>query len=115
MASGVILGSNGRPAIEQAKTPLFVVRDLDQHDTSTILICRTCQMRGEESRFYADELNAYIRHVALCSSRHEAELRARSLRVKSPDLFDPDVSGDVERGKWIRQHRRAIIEGRKKS
>ena len=70
--------------------------------------------------FYDGEMTAYVRHVAGavgqvgCHERHEDELRAQSLRVKAPALFDPFVSGDVELGRWIKAYGPAILSGRMK-
>jgi hypothetical protein len=110
----VILTANGRPAGPSnpidVKIPLVVIRDAEH--AGRRMFCRVCQMRGEESVFYEGEELAFSKHIKLCASRHESELRGRSLRVKAPALFDPEQSGDVERGKWIRQHRDEILAGR---
>jgi uncharacterized C2H2 Zn-finger protein len=71
--------------------------------------CLVCQ-----AVFYEGEHRAYERHVVGCAQRNEAELRAMSLRERAPALFDPERSGDVELGKWIRLHRTELLEGRKK-
>lgn len=68
--------------------------------------CLVCQQP-----FYEDESSAYERHVVACASSHEDELRQRSLRVKAPALYDPEQSGDVEFGKWVRANRKALIDG----
>ena len=71
--------------------------------------CLVCQ-----AVFYDGEHRAYERHVVACAEQNDEALRGMSLRSKAPALFDPFVSGDVERGQWIRAHRDALLEGRKK-
>lgn len=64
--------------------------------------------------FYEGEDRAWARHVDDCSERNREALMAHSLRAQAPALFDPEVSGDVEYGKWISRHRAALIDGRMK-
>ncbi len=64
--------------------------------------------------FYDGEERVYERHVVACSEVHDAELRAMSVRQRDPAIFDPQVSGDVELGQWIKRHREALLEDRKK-
>lgn len=111
----VILARNGRPAGPgnsiDVKVPLIVARDSDR---KAFGYCRVCAMRGERTIFYEGEERAMEKHVAACSHRHEAELRQRSMRVRAPGIFDPERSGDVEKGHWISANREALVEGRKK-
>lgn len=71
--------------------------------------CRVC---GQP--FSEDESRVYETHVIACANTHEADLRALSLRERLPALYDPEQSGDVDYGKWVRANRKAIIEGRLK-
>lgn len=64
--------------------------------------------------FYDGEHTAYERHVVRCGEEHFEEMQAHSFRAKAPGLFDPNVSGDVEFGKWVRRNRAAIWQGRVK-
>lgn len=73
-----------------------------------------CLCCPEQVVFYEGEERAYEQHVVACARRHDEGLRAQSLRVKVPGIFDPFVSGDVEFGVWVRANRRALIEGRLK-
>lgn len=59
-------------------------------------------------------LGVFQRHIQKCSDQHEDDIRALSWRAKNPELFDPQVMGDVEFERWIRDNRQAIIEGRLK-
>jgi hypothetical protein len=59
-------------------------------------------------------LGVFQRHIVRCSDQHEEELLALSWRAKNPHLFDPNVSGDVEFGRWVRENRQAILDGRLK-
>lgn len=59
-------------------------------------------------------LGVFQRHIQRCSDEHEEELLALSWRTKNPHLFDPNVAGDVELGRWIRENGKAILEGRVK-
>lgn len=68
-----------------------------------------CLLCGAE--FYDGEHRAYETHVSVCSRDNEDMLREASLRTKAPELFDPLVAGDPERERWVRAHRRAIIDG----
>jgi hypothetical protein len=72
--------------------------------------CLCCEV----AVFFEGEETAYERHVVACSNRHDLEMRSMSLRVKVPAIFDPNESGDVEFGRWVRRHRRALLEGRLK-
>jgi hypothetical protein len=71
-----------------------------------------CECCPERTPFWDGEERAYERHVVACSQRHDEEMRGESLRVKAPGIFDPEQSGDVEFGKWIRQNREALLEDR---
>lgn len=73
-----------------------------------------CECCPERTPFYDGEERAYERHVVACSARHDAELRAESWRERAPAIFDPERSGDVELGRWIRRNREALLEDRKK-
>lgn len=64
--------------------------------------------------FYEGEELWYERHVVACSARHDKELRADSIRTRMPGLFDPNLSGDVEFGRWVRVNRGLLLEGRKR-
>lgn len=75
----------------------------------TEFLCRICK-----AEFTKDETSAFERHVNACYAANEAELRGKSLREKAPGIFDPERSGDVELGKWIKRHRDALLEDRKK-
>lgn len=72
-----------------------------------------CECCPERTPFFDGEERAYEQHVIACSSRHDAQLREQSWRVKAPGIFDPHVSGDVEFGQWIRRYRAELIEGRR--
>lgn len=69
---------------------------------------------GCQTTFRAGEETAYERHVVACSAQHDEELRADSVRTRMPGLFDPDVSGDVEFGRWVRVNRGLLLEGRRR-
>lgn len=84
---------------------LIVVRHNAREPRYRCLCC-------DDAVFFEGEERAYESHVIACSRRHEAEMRGTSLRVKAPGIFDPDVSGDVEYGRWVRQHRGMLLEGR---
>ena len=92
---------------------LIIVGDVGEARTPKYR-CLICKARGERSVFYEGEERAYERHVARCYDANEAELRMQSMREKAPGLFDPNRSGDVELGQWIRQHRQSLIRGGKK-
>lgn len=63
---------------------------------------------------YEGEERAYEAHVVACANRHDAELRAQSMREIAPKVWDPNVSGDVEFERWVRQYRVPLLEGRMK-
>lgn len=84
---------------------IVVTKDDGRQPRYKCLCCGTAE-------FYEGEETAYEQHVVACSNRHEAELRSMSLRVKAPGIFDPDESGDVEFGRWVRANRKALLEGR---
>lgn len=76
--------------------------------------CRICTMLGETTVFFDGEDAAYMAHVTACADRHADALRARSPRHQMPAAFDPAwEGGDVEWGRWLRDHGPEILEGRK--
>ncbi len=85
---------------------LYVVRENPGKPAYGCVACDAVFYKGEET--------AFERHVIRCSDENFEEMRAESLRAKAPGLFDPNVSGDVEFGKWVRRNRKALIEGRLK-
>lgn len=72
-----------------------------------------CECCPERTPFWDGEERAFERHVVACAARHDEQLRALSWRQRAPAIFDPQVSGDVELGRWIAVHRDALLEGRK--
>lgn len=86
--------------------PLIIVRDPHRKIAFRCLVC------GAD--FYDDEHTAYERHVVSCAEDNDEHLRAQSLRVKAPALFDPEQSGDVEFQKWVRANKEAILADRLK-
>lgn len=95
-----------RPGVMVPK-PFTVIMDRDE---APAYRCECCP---EKTPFWKGEERQRDIHVKACSERYEAELRQHSMRVKAPGLFDPEVSGDVEYGKWVRQNKEAIIRGDK--
>jgi hypothetical protein len=96
-------------------TPEFlIVRDAQKRSGQRTLICEVCRALGTMTVYYEEERAAFVRHINACWERHEGELRERTLEGKAPQLFDPQVAGDVELRRWVREHRAEILRGSKK-
>lgn len=108
--SGLIIVKRASAADLRVRPPLLLARDSDKKPK---FVCLLCHERGVRTVFYEDEMRAYERHV-VAHDEHDVEaLRQRtSMRAKAPELFDPQVAGDVELFNWIHENREAIIEGR---
>ena len=86
---------------------LIVVRNNAREPKYRCLCCN-------DGVYFEGEEGAFHRHVVKCSARNDEAMRAQSLRVKAPGIFDPDQSGDVDVERWVRKHKAALREDRLK-
>ena len=93
--------------MEEHKTKSGLTVITDSHkDEERPLNCGVCG-----TSFRLDQMSVYDKHMVKCAKSERAdEMEAQSFRRKAA-MFDPTVFGDVEMERWVRKHRKAIIDG----